>query len=377
MVKRIEGCDFMKRILSLILLGSLMLTGCSYEAPNPNNDEKNKTEYERSSSITMIPTLKDTISGDSIWCATFQLVWNDMKNEVVKQDIVFQEQPSMVNNLNKEGFTADMLSDEYYYKAYGLKTLKLKEQIEKGIKDKFNETSDILDDFGWDADQVNDENNPDISRYFFYAMLKREFEFPKVFTKLDNGTFADKYNNVRYFGIDGTTKSDVYSQVKVLFYNSEDDFAVSLQTKNNDEVVLYKSPKGENFEDIYNNLKEASESYTGKTYFTKYDSLKVPYIKFDEKKEYTELANKPFMTADGNVAEIDKAIQTIKFELDEKGGKIKSEAGISMKVTSMAPIEEPDYRYFHLDNTYAMFLKEKDKDVPYFAALIANVENYQ
>ena len=48
-----------------------------------------------------------------------------------------------------------------------------------------------------------------------------------------------------------------------------------------------------------------------------------------------------------------------------------------MKVTSMAPIEEPEYRYFYLDDTYAMFLKENDKDVPYFAALIANIENYQ
>lgn len=366
----------MKRILSLILTSSLLLTGCSFETKNPNNN-KNQTEYERSSSITMIPTLKDTISGDSIWCATFQLVWNDMKNEVVKQDIMFQEELPMVDNLNSEGFTADMISDEYYYKAYGLKTLKLKEQIEKEIKDKFNETSGILNDFGWDAEQVNDENTTDISKYFFYAMLKREFEFPKVFTKLENGTFADKYDDVKYFGIDRTTKSDVYSQVEVLFYNSEDDFAVSLQTKNNDEVVLYKSPKGANFEEIYKKMKESADNYTGKKYFTKYDSLKVPYIKFDEKKEYTELANKPFMTANGDVAEIEKAIQTIKFELDEKGGKIKSEAGISMKVTSMGPIDEPEYRYFYLDDTYAMFLKERDKDVPYFAALISNVENYQ
>ncbi len=363
----------MKRFLCLALIGVIALTGCSFEVKISNDNNK----YGRSSNINMIPTLKDTISGDSIWCATFQLVWNDMKNEVVKQDIVFQEQPTIVDNLNKEGFTSDMLSDEYYYKAYGLKTVKLKEQIEKGIKDKFNETSDILNDFGWNPDQVNDDSNPDISRYFFYAMLKREFEFPKVFTKLENGSFANTYNDVKYFGIDKTTNSDVYSQVKVLYYNSKDDFAVSLQTKNNDEVVLCKSPKGENFEEIYKNLKESSDNYEGKKYFTKYDSLKVPYIKFDEKKEYTELANKPFMTADGNVAEIEKAIQTIKFELDEKGGKIKSEAGIGMKVTSMAPIEEPEYRYFYLDDTYAMFLKENDKDVPYFAALIANIENYQ
>lgn len=28
--------------------------------------------------------MRDTITTDSSWCGTFQLVWNDMKNDVVK-----------------------------------------------------------------------------------------------------------------------------------------------------------------------------------------------------------------------------------------------------------------------------------------------------
>ena len=99
----------MKRFLCLALIGVIALTGCSFEVKISNDNNK----YGRSSNINMIPTLKDTISGDSIWCATFQLVWNDMKNEVVKQDIVFQEQPTIVDNLHHEGFTSEMLSDEY------------------------------------------------------------------------------------------------------------------------------------------------------------------------------------------------------------------------------------------------------------------------
>lgn len=360
----------MKVILAVVLAGMLVLTGCNaYQVFDGGDINLNMEEKK----ITMVPTLKDKLSNDSIWCATLQLVWNDMKNEVVGQDIVFEEQLQMVDNLNKESFTADMLSDEYYYKAYGLMTTKLKEQIEKGIKDKFNETSDILNDFNW----PENVENTDMKNYFFYAMLRRNFEFPKVFTKLNNGVFADKYNDVKYFGIDTTTDSAVYQQVEVLFYDSKDNFAVSLQTKNNDEVILYKSPEGTTFEEIYNNLQEASREYSGKKYFTKNDSLKVPYIKFDEKKEYQELSGKPFEMADGRIAEIGKAVQTIKFELDEKGGKIKSEAGISLRVTSLAPVERNEYRYFELDDTFAIFLKENDKDVPYFAGLISNIENYQ
>lgn len=88
------------------------------------------TKLERTAGITVVPTMSDKITTDSSWCGTFQLVWNDMKNNVVKKDIIFDPQKEMVENLNKEEFNENMISDEYYYKAYGLKTLKLKEEIE-------------------------------------------------------------------------------------------------------------------------------------------------------------------------------------------------------------------------------------------------------
>ena len=95
---------------------------------------KKATKLEMAEGITVVPTMNDTITADSSWCGTFQLVWNDMKNEVVKKDIVFNPQLEMVENLNKEDFNESMLSEDYYFKIYGLKTLELKEQIENGRK---------------------------------------------------------------------------------------------------------------------------------------------------------------------------------------------------------------------------------------------------
>ena len=77
---------------------------------------------QKAEGVTIVPTMEDTITTDSSWCGTFQLVWNDMKNEVVKQDIVFSPQLEMVKNLNKEEFNETMISEDYYYKKYGLKT---------------------------------------------------------------------------------------------------------------------------------------------------------------------------------------------------------------------------------------------------------------
>ena len=41
-----------------------------------------------------------------------------MKNEVVKKDVIFVPQEKMAENLNKEEFTEDMISDEYYFKTF-------------------------------------------------------------------------------------------------------------------------------------------------------------------------------------------------------------------------------------------------------------------
>lgn len=361
----------MKILLAVLSALSMLLAGCApveiEEAPSFQSDN-----------LTVVPTLVDNVSQDSAWCATFQLVWNDMKNEIVKQDVVFNPQLEMAENLNKETFKESMLSDEYYYKKFGLKTLELKAEIEQGILEKFNETSDILEDFDWSESGLYNPARPDVKRYFFYTMLRRDFTFPKVFTTLKNGTFANKYENVEYFGIDSSSDKSLDRQVSVLYYNSEDDFAITLHTENKDDVILCKSPKGKNFEEIYNNILKNSNEYTGSYSFNSVDELKIPKLKFNEKREYDELAEKTFYAADGDECVIAKAIQTIEFELDEKGGKIKSEAAIDMiKTTAFIPTDIPTPRYFYLDDTFAIFLKEESKDVPYFAARIDDITKFQ
>ena len=158
-----------KKVKILIIFGILIvLFIIGFVVINKANIFNQKaTKLESVAGITVVPTMNDTITADSSWCGTFQLVWNDMKNEVVKKDIVFNPQLDMVKNLNKEEFNESMLSEDYYYKIYGLKSLALKEQIENGIKEKFNQTSDILDDFDWSEDALDNPNNANVRRYFF------------------------------------------------------------------------------------------------------------------------------------------------------------------------------------------------------------------
>lgn len=331
---------------------------------------KNNKSIPVTEGVAVVPTFDDEISSDSSYCATFQLVWNDMKNEIIKKDIVFNPEEIMATNLNKESFTEDMISDSYYFKVFGPKTIKLKEEIVNGIKEKFNQTSDILDDFDWGEDALDD---PDLRRYFFYTMLYREFEYKQRFTVLENSNFGN-YEDVKYFGVASNSSSEVRNQIIVLFYNSKDDFAIKLTTKSNDEVIFYKNPKGKTFNEIYSNMTNDANKYTGSKNFSNNDTFKVPMINFNVKREYNELQNNPFYDDENREYVIEKAVQTINFKLDEKGGRVKSEAAIDTNVTS-APVKES--RNFNVDDTFAIFLKESSRDMPYFAARIDNIKKYQ
>lgn len=337
------------------------------DVPNPAPIEKKEAEtLPKSDTLSVVTSLEDKIGDNTAWCGTFNLIWNDLKNDLAKQDIIFDKKSEIVEHLNKGTFSTHDLSEASYYKVYGTPSLELKAQIEKAIQEKFNETSDILDDFDW--------SNAGPEDYFLYCMLKKEFEFPQEFTELENGKFGNQ-ENVKYFGIGKTSEETVRDQVAVLYYNSKDDFAIKLLTKNNDEVILSRGNKEDNFGEMYENIMKKSEEYDGIYEFGENDTLKIPNIKFDLKEEIKEVENQPFQFSNGNEYEIDTALQTIQFELDKKGGKIKSEAGIMAKETAILMPQEP--REFLVDDTFTIFLQEQEKELPYFAAKISDISNVQ
>lgn len=102
----------------------------------------------------------------------------------------------------------------------------------------------------------------------------------------------------------------------------------------------------------------------------------MPYINLNVLKEYNELENKEFYDKDNNTLIIDKTLQTIKFELNENGGKIKSESGIDVvKFSSLDSKEES--RNLNVNKTFAIFLREDVKDKTYFAAKVDHISKYQ
>lgn len=353
-------------ILAGILVYSVVTKGKQTNSSSPVVSENYEeiSDNKEVSSLDTVPTMQDKISGNRVWCGTFQLVWNDMQNNLVEGDVKFNEPNEMVDNLNKQTFTEDSISDEYYYKKWGLVSSDLKEEIASGIKEKFNETSDILDVFDWTEEK---------DKYLFYTMLRRDFEFENEFTILEKNKFGNE-ENVEFFGINIETEESVRNQVEVLYYTNENDFAVVLYTKQGDNVMLVRNPEGKTFEEIYINANEKASNDSGSKTFGEKDTLSVPNLNIANMKRYYELENKPFKNKDNEPIFISQAYQTIKMTLNNKGGSVKSEAGLITQ--KYAGKIETDPRDFNFNDKFTMFLLS-DSNTPYFALNVEDIKDFQ
>ncbi len=302
-----------------------------------------------------------TMDGNKVWCGTFNLVWNDFMNDVVKGNVEFRDGESeLANELNKQSFKVDQLSENSYFKIHGQAMGEdLKNKIQNGIKQKFNEDSNLIDRIDW-----NDSNG-----YVLYAMLKKEFNFLEPFsTAMGSMTFNNSEPRIKCFGVDSSNNPIASKNVEVLFYNSEDDFAIKLKTKEGEEVILYKTT-GENksFEENYKEIKKQQINYSGKNTFEENDILRIPFIKVNDEINYDELCGREIKNSNYYIKQ---ALQTIDFELNNVGGSVKSEALID--ATQKAWTEKSRKMIF--DSDFILYLKEESKEQPYFALKVDNTD---
>lgn len=333
--------------------------------------------------------------GDS-WTPTFQLCWNEFINLVDRNNTIefVDGNPPLADELNKQKFTKEDLNENSYYIKVGKMTLKLKKEIEKGIWDKFKEKSDILDSFKFENVADNETN-----KYFIYSMLLKNFPFKTAFTDIEPKYFnSDKVTKYKFFGLDSARriKSEQLRQLENIFYANDNDFAFKLYNEDNsEEMIFYLTDSTASFDEIYYEMLDKAkheneysqkrvndiiaknpEEYKNKEISIEYTKfLQVPYIHIDEMLDYNkELADKKIKAKDyektGHYWEIDKTIQTIKFDLNNKGAKLKSEAAIAAGDGARYVPKMYLDNYYYLDRPFIIFLKETNKDKPYFAARV-------
>ena len=361
----------MKKLLGIFIGFILMVTlvpmvsACHFKKSAPASSAYSQAETKdgKTTDAVILATMNDDMpEGNTLWVGTFQIVWNEVIDNLIRKPIEFVGGTTVTaKNLNKREFNKTDISENSYYTNYGIVSPKLKKEIEEGIKEKFNETSDILDAFDFTYDPM---------KIFFYAMLKKDFKFLEPFDKLSDGIFG-KINpeKVKYFGINSDSSGKLYKNVSVLFYNSDDDYAVKLNTKTNDKVILYRTDDEKKFNEYFEDIKAKDKEFNDRKYFGKYDRLKVPDISLYLMTSFKDVEGKDIKNSDFR---IDKTIETIDFKMDNEGVKLKSEAAIMVGCTAL-PGPPPKIRYFYFDKKFVLFLIEDGKNVPYYAMRVVDI----
>lgn len=318
----------LSKVIAIVIGVTILLSGIVYATAqiiktiNRNNNVTFNASY--------LSPLDEHMS-NNIWVGSFELAWKELAQRIGKNGIIeLEEESQIANDLNKSKFSKEMLSEKDY-------------------------TISVIQ---------NDRNG-----YNIYASLNKNLSFLYSFDNFNdycNKTFSNGEEYIKYFGINGSTSEKADENVEVLFYNKrKEDFAVKLKTKEGDEIILYRTNDTKSFNEYYEDILNKANAYTGEKTFGKKDELFIPYINLNGRIRYNELQGKHIKDRKGMY--IKTAEQDVNFHLTEKGCNLNSNATFVNETFSIE-----NSRHFEYEDTFIIFMKEKNIKEPYFALKVDN-----
>ena len=100
------------------------------------------------------------------------------------------------------------------------------------------------------------------------------------------------------------------------------------------------------------------------------DIISISKFNFQVTGSFADIEKKEFLINNEKYM-IEKTMQTIEFKMNNKGGSLKSEAGMEVNKGSISN------RIFDFTDDFTLFLKEEDNSLPYFAINIDNIEDFR
>lgn len=335
-----KGFNEMNKVLKIfviIICTTIALLGIVYATTVIYNKYiKNNTNHN----ITMNPSYQSTLDENTInnlWVGTLDLAWKDLEEKIGLNKIELEgKMPQIANDLNESTFSKEMLNPNDY-----------KINVERTVTN------------GYKID----------------ATLNKELNFLESFDNFSDykWTFGNSEEYIKYFGINNASPEEMNKNVEILFYNKlnngsllSNDMAIKLKTKEGDEIILYRTDDKKSFDEYYEDIKAKTKSYKGRTEFSEDDELRVPYVKVNGMINYNQLYDKKIKNSKGLY--IYDVIQNVNFYLNERGCNLSSKATM---VTEYMGIGQ-DTKYCYFQDTFIIFMKEKNSDKPYFALKVDN-----
>jgi hypothetical protein len=363
------------RWLALVVLLALSASapGCRQDSTEPLPPSK-PVAAEQLRQTDVLPHLEGSITAgrNYVFCATFQLAWNQSQDKIFGEPIRLAGSPRMAKDLLLGSkLTEAILPPGSYLVRAGLVkdgvVGKIREEMERRFP---NATLDV-------PDHVDDQ------WAIAYAYLERTLSFREAFDRLKEPlVFQSKQGPVKVacFGVRNfVERSDrdraLGQQVSVLADAGDDDFVLRLNTiSEDDEMILAKVKPEQTLGATLALVRERIKRRDGlhdysPTCLTLRESLVVPVVDLNVQRKYSELEGRFLTNPKWSKIYLATAEQGIRFRLDENGARLESTAVL---VTESLARQRPAQYIF--DKPFLLYLKRKSSDQPYLAMWIETPE---
>lgn len=217
------------------------------------------------------------------------------------------------------------------------------------------------------------------------AEFNTELTFIPYLEKMDSPLIF-KQNNVNGFGMINWNY-EIAKQVNILYFKDNDNFVFKINPQQKDNEIFFimgsEFNKAKTFSEISKKLKEhiligeneIKNNISPWKYFLKeHESFAIPELAFNIEKSYNELVNQTLYN-DKNKYIIKISKQRNALLLNNKGGKIGSEAEIVLEAAKVSSTEEKIIeKHLFLNKTFYIIFKHNSKPNPYFCIKIDNDE---
>jgi hypothetical protein len=351
--------------MALVLLACVLITaGCTYSPYNPpplafSGDSAAAKE------TVVVPTLNTPApkSRNVIWCATFQMCWDELKPLVGPidvpgaQDIIRRLDGAHIN-------AADMPKDRYYAVA-GCVMDGIVAKIQSEMAAKFPQVKPNLPPMG---------NHLEL---LAYAYLNDAVKFRTAYFDRHRGDdFTDSAGNkthVSSFGLyDKSREADVNAelgcQIEILYSGKEKypprEFVLDLDKKSDPTQLILacvepKETLAATWQDVQSKIANWKPAKEDERKFGGHDSLAVPNINYKIQHSFKELETSGPL----------KTFQAIEFRLDRSGAAIVGEAYFACPGCG-----EAMGRHFSFTRPFLIAMRKRGSTEPYFVMWVENAE---
>ncbi len=351
--------------------------GRPYQPP-PITYEGDSTGLEQT---VIVPTLDTPIppGKNVIWCSSFQVAWNHLKDDVIKAPVKVANAEEVADRLNRAPQSEADLPEGSYYATAGFVGDGVVETIQKEMAQRFPSAGKPTFE-GLLPDAI-------VAYAYLTAGVKFTIPFfdsnkPLAFQGSDGGE-----TSVSAFGIrpqDEYAYDRLREQVEILYsfpdfyhyFGKEDpsaEFAIDLcKDSSPNQIVVARIEPGETLADTVASLEEkirewSPESEKHARSFGISDVLLVPEASWRIAHHFAEIEgpDKMLRNAGFEGYYVDTAFQMIEFRLDRSGAELATEAKV---------IFLPIPRYFLFHRAFLIYMRKRGAEHPFLVMWVDNAE---